>query len=203
MKSPFHLDQQNADIDSRILVALERLSEVFRILLWRETRDRALSPIQIQFLIFLLTHKASLRKVSVLAREFNLTQATVSDAVRVLEEKELIRRLNDPTDLRSHLIELTKKGKTLAAQMSSFANELLVPIRDLHRDDKEALLLSLLKIIRHLTDAGVIHPNRICLTCAHFRKAASGEKHFCTLLNARIGPGNLRVDCPDHTPAIS
>ena len=37
--SSFNLDDQNQKIESRIVVALERISEAFRVLLWNESKD--------------------------------------------------------------------------------------------------------------------------------------------------------------------
>jgi hypothetical protein len=73
MKSPFDLNQQNKKVESKIVVALERISEAFRVLLWNESKENALSPIQIQILIFLLFHSDEMCKVSYLAQEFNMT----------------------------------------------------------------------------------------------------------------------------------
>ena len=55
-KSSFHLTEQNQKIESRIVVALERISESFRVLLWNESKENSLSPIQIQILIFIYFH---------------------------------------------------------------------------------------------------------------------------------------------------
>lgn len=55
-KSPFDLSHQNLTVDSKIVAALERISQAFRVLLWNESKELSLSPIQIQVLIFLLYH---------------------------------------------------------------------------------------------------------------------------------------------------
>ncbi|MEO6831625.1 MAG: MarR family transcriptional regulator, partial [Chitinophagaceae bacterium] len=61
-KSAFDLSQQNRSIDSKIVVSLERISQAFRVLLWKESKEFSLSPIQIQVLIFLLHHSDEKRK---------------------------------------------------------------------------------------------------------------------------------------------
>ena len=85
--SVFNLDQQNSSVDAKIVVGLERLGEVFRTLLWQQSRDTGLSPIQIQVLLFLTFHGPEKRKIGYLAAEFNLTKPTISDAVKVLVQK--------------------------------------------------------------------------------------------------------------------
>ena len=91
-KSAFNPDQQNNDLASKTVAALERISQVYRLLLWDHAKDLGLSPIQIQLLIFVGHHKAALCNVSYLAKEFNVTKPTISDAVRVLFQKGTIEK---------------------------------------------------------------------------------------------------------------
>jgi len=83
-KSDFDLTNQNRNTSSKIVASLERIAQAFRVLLWQESKAHALTPIQVQMLIFLLHHSEEKRKVSYIAREFNMTKATVSDTVKTL-----------------------------------------------------------------------------------------------------------------------
>jgi len=199
MKSAFNLNYQNSNVDGRIVAALERISEAFRVLLWDESKAFSLTPIQVQILIFLHTHSKDKRKVSYLAEEFNLSKPTISDAVKALEEKSLITRKNNPDDSRSYHIELTKKGKEIAEKTSLFTVELVKPIEQLESNDKENLLLSLLRIIYHMTRTGVITIQRMCWTCEYYRSDQDQGQHFCKLLNKRLLVTDLRIDCPEHS----
>lgn len=197
-RSPFDLEHQNKSTDSRIVAALERISQAFRVLLWNESKELSLSPIQIQILIFLLYHSDEKRKVSYLADEFNLTKPTISDSIKVLEEKKLIRKEYEPHDTRSYVIYLTDTGKELARQTTSFTDRLQEPISNLHTDDQQNLLLSLMSIIQHLNKTGIITIQRMCTTCVHFLPAKGKQAHFCKLLNKKLEPASLRIDCPEH-----
>lgn len=197
-KSPFDLDYQNKNIDSRIIAALERIAQAFRVLLWNESKEYSLSPIQLQILIFLLHHSEEKRKVSYLAEEFNMTKATVSDSVKILEQKKYIRKTYEPHDTRSYVIHLTVKGKEMANQVSLFANNILAPVSHLHKDDKENLLISLMNIIHHLNKSGVITIQRMCKTCVYYSTAQGAQPHFCSLLNKQLTETELRIDCPEH-----
>jgi len=197
-KSPFDLSHQNLSTDGKIVAALERISQAFRVLLWNESKEHALSPIQIQVLIFLLHHSVEKRKVTYLADEFNMTKATISDTVKTLEQKDLIKKEYVPEDTRSYIIQLTKSGKMLAKQTSVFTKQLQVPIDKLNATDKENLLLSLIGIIHHLNKTGVITIQRMCFTCAHYKKSENKQQHFCKLLNQKLYTKDLRVDCPEH-----
>lgn len=197
-KSDFDLNHQNQSTESKIVASLERISQAFRVLLWRESKEFSLTPIQVQVLIFLLHHSDDKRKVSYLADEFNMTKATISDTVKALEKKQLIKKETEPNDSRSYTIHLTAKGLETARQNSFFTEQIRTPIDKLNANDKENLLLSLLNIIRHLNKTGVITIQRMCLTCRHYQSGTDGSEHFCKLLNQPLHNSELRVDCPEH-----
>ena len=195
---PFNPEHQLQSIESRIVVALERISEAFRVLLWNEGKTYGLSPIQVQILIFLNYQSVDKRKVTYLAQEFNMTKPTISDAVKALDQKGLITKEYQQEDTRSYRIHLTPKGKEIANFTSLFARELFVPVHSLHSGDKENLLLSLLHIIHHLNRTGIITVQRMCLTCMHYKSNHKGIDHYCSLLQSELKNSDMRLDCPDH-----
>ncbi len=199
--SAFDPSLQNQSVDGKIVAALERVSQAFRVLLWNESKEFALSPIQVQALVFLRYHSPDKRKVTYLADELNVTKATVSDTVKTLEQKGLIQKEHETHDSRSYVIHLTDKGKEVAEQTALFSREIQAPVDRMPPHDKENLLLSLMDIIRHLNRSGVITVQRMCFSCAHYRPNHLGANHFCQLLNAPLDNGGLRVDCPEHRPA--
>lgn len=197
-KSDFNLSFQNSSTESKIVVSLERIAQAFRVLLWQESKEYSLTPIQIQILIFLQFHSEEKCKVSYLANEFNVTKATISDTIKTLEEKGLIIKVAEPVDTRSYIIHLTKKGKEISDKTALFSKEIFKPISQLHADDQENLLLSLLNIIRHLNQTGIITIQRMCMTCNYYEYSKNSRKHFCRLLNQNLKATELRIDCPEH-----
>lgn len=197
-KSAFDIAHQNSSIESKIVASLERVSQAFRVLLWNESKEFSLSPIQVQVLIFLLHHSDEKRKVSYLADEFNMTKATISDTIKTLEQKLLIKKEYEQNDTRSYIIHLTKKGKDIAEKTSIFAKQIQVPIDKLHSSDKENLLLSLLDIIHHLNKSGIITIQRMCFTCHFYKTNKNGQEHFCGLLNTKLADNEIRIDCAEH-----
>jgi DNA-binding MarR family transcriptional regulator len=193
MTSPFNPLDQASDLDSRVLVALERVSESFRTLLWQENRRSGLSPIQIQIIVFLQHHDASLRTPGALAREFNMTPATVSDSVKALMAKNLVRRAPHPNDGRSAVLELTARGRKRAERSSEYARPMLEAIQLLGQERNAALLQTLLALIKQLHQVGAISLTRMCFACRNFQ----AESHYCSLLEQPVAPAELRVDCPE------
>lgn len=194
--SSFNLNEQNQKIESRIVVALERISEAFRVLLWNESKENSLSPIQNQILIFIQFHTQEKCKVGYLADEFNMTKATVSDSVRVLLAKELVNKETDPIDTRSYSLSLTQEGKKITQKASFFASSIEQPIEQLTEEQKKTMLNGLLKLIYDLNKSGIITIQRMCFTCSNYQ--VDKGVHYCKLLKSRLAESDLRIDCPEH-----
>ncbi|MBN9352017.1 MAG: winged helix-turn-helix transcriptional regulator [Chitinophagaceae bacterium] len=194
--SSFNLSEQNQKIESRIVVALERIAEAFRVLLWNESKENSLSPIQIQILIFVNFHSSEKCKVGYLANEFNMTKATISDSVKVLLAKDLVNKETDPADTRSYSLSLTTKGKKIAKKASFFASSIEQPLEKLTEDQKTIMLNGLLKLIYDLNKSGVITVQRMCFNCSNYQ--FDKGVHYCKLLKTPLAENELRVDCPDH-----
>lgn len=196
-KSVFDLRQQNQFVEDKIVASLERISEAFRVLLWEESKQNGLSPIQIQILIFLLFHSAEKSRITYLATEFNMTKATISDAVKVLEKKKLVVRAYDENDNRSFTLTLSRAGKTVAEKSSMFANVMRKNLEQIPVAQKQSLLNSLLTMIGQLNQAGIISTQRMCVNCRYFTAAPS---KYCHLMQKPLQDAELQVDCGEHVP---
>jgi DNA-binding MarR family transcriptional regulator len=204
--SVFEPSSQHGDVDKKIVASLERLSQVFRTLLRGEAQERGLSPIQAQFLVHLLHHGAALGRVSRLAREFDLTRATVSDAVGSLEKKGLISREPWPADKRVTTLRLTSTGEHTARELAAWANVIEEHLKAYSPEEKEAVMRFLMGLIGSLQKSGLISVARMCMTCRFFRPDAHpGESspHHCALLDVPLSGSDLRADCPEHELAAS
>ncbi|GAB3279864.1 hypothetical protein GCM10027347_54750 [Larkinella harenae] len=194
--SVFDLGHQNNSVDAKIVAGLERVGEVFRVLLWQQSRETGLSPIQIQLLLFLASHDATKGKVGYLASEFNLTKPTISDAVKILVQKDLLERMTDPVDSRSHSLRLTPAGQRIVDQTGGFAHVLSQLVGQLEGGQKTALYESLFALIHGLHQRGLIAVQRMCKTCMHYQY--DGQIHYCGLLQIPLEADLLRLDCPEH-----
>ena len=205
MGSVFDPSAQHHDVDARIVALLERLSQVFRVRLREQARERNLSPIQAQFLLYLLHHTVELRRVSQLAREFDLTQATVSDAVASLETKGFVRREQWPEDRRVVTLRLTPDGEELASSLSRWADPIREHVEGFSPAEREAVMCFLMELAGSLQRSGLITVARMCVTCKFFRRdvrPGQTSPHHCGLLDVPLGGSNLRVDCPEHEAAV-
>jgi len=200
MISAFNVNRQNNKIDGKIVVALERIAEAFRVLLWNESKENSLSPIQIQILIFIFFHANDKCTVSYLAKEFNLSKPTISESIKLMEQKGFIKKIADAADCRSYSIALTAAGKLTAEKSSNFAFAIEKPLGSLTGEKKEIILSALLDLIYDLNQKGIITVQRMCFTCSNYQK--KNGKHFCNLLQSVLSANELRVDCAEHEPVL-
>jgi len=194
--SIYNLENQNSDLPSKIVVALEKISEAYRVMLWEKSKTYKLSPIQIQILVFINSHKSEYCTVSYLAEEFNITKATISDSVKSLLSKNYIEKLENVNDIRSYLIKLTDTGEELIENLNSYSIQMINPINDLGSAKQLQLWESLSSIIQNISTSNLISMKRMCFTCKHYSKRY--DQYYCELFEQELKQIDIRLDCAEH-----
>ncbi len=189
--------EQNTDLDKKIVAGLERLSQVFRQLLWDQAKEHQLSPIQIQILIFVRYHRPEYSNVSNLAREFGVTKPTISDAVKILEQKNLLQKIADPNDSRRSSLRLTDSGEYIALKSAHYATPFTGWLKEVPEGEKESLWKHISGIIFSFNRAGIISVQRTCYLCRHYQ--AKDGIHYCNLLHKQLFSEDIRLDCPEFS----
>lgn len=201
-ESTFNPEHQATNTASKVVAALERLSEAFRVLLWQEAKQHGISPIQVQILTYLLHYPDKFKTVTNLAMHFNMTKATISDAIKSVESKGFLKRKEDLKDSRSHTLHLTREGKTIAKKIEDFANPIQNSVNTMTADKQAGMLEQLLHLIQDLNRNLVITPQRMCFNCRFYER--KGKMHYCNLVQSFLKAADLRVDCPEFTiPSVS
>ena len=196
--SAFNPERHITNVDYKIVAALEKIAEVFRVLLWTEAKEHKLSPIQMQLLIFIKYHSSDKqRRIASMAREFNLTKATVSDSIKVLEQKGLIKRTDDALDSRSFNFSLTDQGMKLTGMIENFTLPLDGAIATLSPTQKDQFLLSVLDLIYRLNQNGIISTQRMCYNCFYYNGDRQ-QTHYCNLMQQPLAVDELRIECSEH-----
>ncbi len=198
MSSIFNPRDQVSDVSNKIVTGLERISEAYKVLLWEKAKLLNLSPIQIQILIFIAHHNSELCKVSYLAREFNITKPTVSDAIKILIKKELVEKDTSPTDSRSYSILLTKNGKKILSQIDSFADPIRTQLNKMPAEELNQIFFTISKLVFQLNQAEILTIQRTCFSCQFYDKSEGNS--YCNLLNMPLAKSDIRLDCLEYEP---
>ncbi len=194
----FDIHQHADDVPGKIIVALEKVSEIFRVLLWEQAKQHRLSPLQIQVLIFIHFHQDAQNKVTALAAEFNMTKATISDALRVLVEKDLLCKVQEMEDKRSFYYQLRPAGRHLSTQLAHYAQPLHQIIANWPAAEQQSTFQNLLNLLKQSQQRGLISEQRMCQNCTHYEQRAEG--FYCRFLAQALPAQQLRIDCPDFHP---
>ena len=194
-------DMPSDDLDERLAGALERLGHVTRTMLARSTYAESVSPLQYQLLVRLRSASAGPR-VSDLAVELDVSQATISEALSAMRRKGLVHRRQDLVDRRSSVLSLTAEGEALCDRLDQWDGPLRQNLSGIGEHEKAVALRVMLQLIADFQRDGIINVARTCLTCRYLSETESGERYHCTLLDVNLGDAQLRVDCSEHELAV-
>ncbi len=137
-----------------------------------------------------------------LARELNVADPTVSDAIAALIRKGLVVRTLDPDDRRRHDLTLTRAGRKKAAELARWTAPAEVATSRLDRTEAEQLLDTLLLVMAKLHDAQLLPVMRACSTCVQLETVQTDTRSYrCMFYDTPMTFSDLRVDCADHVTA--
>ncbi len=187
-------------LKSNIIIGLERISEAFKSLLWEKAKIHGISPIQIQILLFVSKHKSELCNVSHLAKEFNLTKPTISDAIKILDKKEFIEKDYSSSDSRSYTLMLSESGKELIKDLNTYSQPLENVLDDLNETNLNLMYNTLTHLIFQLNRGGVLTVQRTCFGCRFYEQKDKG--HYCHFLKKPLVDRELRLDCPEFEQPV-
>lgn len=200
-------EERHPSLDSKIVAALDRVGDALSVLARRAAGAHDLSPTQLRVLVRLHLGPPPEALAGELAREFDVADPTVSDAIAALRRKGLVSRSADPADRRRHVLLLTESGRQVARAVARWTAPAEVASSRLERADAEALLSTLLDLLAGLHAAGLLSVARTCTTCAHFERVrVAGQRaaaYRCAYYDYRMSPSDLRVDCAEHRRAAS
>jgi DNA-binding MarR family transcriptional regulator len=191
------------DISARIIVAIGRLGTVLRAGMWDFVTTENLNPAQADILLLLRGRSQGVR-LSWLASQLSVSQASASDSVATLVSKGLVRKDRADDDRRASALWLTADGKSMAERLAgalSFADD---AVARLDHGVQEQLLVGLFKLIVQLQKTEHFPALRACLSCRFFEAnvfPGTPAPHHCALVKAPLPIAFLRIDCAEHQPA--
>ncbi len=194
----FDRNEQQTSQKAKITAGIERLSTLFRATLWEEAKLYNLSPLQVQILLFIAFHDETQCNITNLAKEFAVTKATISDAVKVILEKSLLRK-RGIEDARGFLLYLTSDGKKCVNKLSGLTDFFIKSLDKVPEDEIAKIWEGMLLLIGHLQKTNII-PVRMCFSCRHFGKDhPKGAPHYCNFMQKPLEIKDIRLDCPEYS----
>ena len=195
-------DSLSEPVSRRVTSGLTRIGIALRRQAWRGTESEGVTPTQAQALT-VLGESAGGMRLAALAAQLGVSAPTMSARVDALVARGLVEK-RAGTDKRSVGLWLTSQGKALVERTTQSPDFLARAVGALDTQEQAGLLRSLVKLIRTLQIQGDIAPQRMCVTCRHFRPFAHSEEqlpHHCAYVDAPFGDQHLRLACPEQEDA--
>ncbi len=187
----------NKQADERGAALIERLGRLIN----SESHIEGLQPVQWEALRYLSRANRFSKTAAAVTAYLGLTKGTVSQTLKTLEAKGLIRKHVDSTDRRSKRLVLTAKGKrTLEKDPLLTTQSVLSALPGKTRDVLERGLGDLLH--NSLEARGRV-PFGQCRDCQFFsKKHAKGDPHFCELLSEKLSALDSEYICVEQRPRL-
>jgi DNA-binding MarR family transcriptional regulator len=199
--SPDFFDQNSEPLAQQIATGLSKVGLALKHQARQDAGESGLSPTQSQILAILADGP---RRPSEVAARMAISLPTVSESVRALVDKGLVKKVRDERDARATVLHLTARGRRAASASMGWPDFLASAVEAMSPLEQEVFFTGLIKMIRMLQERGQIPVSGMCVSCTHFRPhvyASSERPHHCALVDAPFGTRHLRLDCPEQTPA--
>ena len=178
---------------------LERISNLLRVGSRQEGGEHGLQPVQLDVLHYLSICNSYSDTPMGVTEYLGLTKGTVSQTIKVLENKGYVKKIMDRDDKRVMHLNLTADGDRLVKK-SIPSHLFTAAYKELSDKDKNALEEALQKMLTSMIMINMTRPFGVCHTCRYHQTPAQGE-YFCGLVEKPIGESEIDMICREHEQA--
>ena len=145
--------RRRVDEAQRLLDLLNALgTTTFRQLLWQRASELDLTYAQSQVLFYVADHPGC--HMGDVGKAFGVTMPAVTHIVDRLEEKQFLRRADDPVDRRAYVLELTRAGRALVQELHGLQMRGVQGVlRRMALDDRQRVIKGLEALVDAATEA--------------------------------------------------
>jgi DNA-binding MarR family transcriptional regulator len=200
--TPF--DALTSPLSRRLREGLDRIGAAMRAERWNAAEGADLTATQLDALVFVAGRSDKGVRLRAVAEHLGVTQPTATDSVAALVRKGLLTKTPDPEDGRAVVLRSTPAGLETSHEADLTESAIERALSSLPAQEQQTLLDLVIKTIRALQEAKAIPPQRLCVTCRHFRPYVHDDAqlpHHCALVDAAFGGRHLRLDCPEQQEA--
>jgi len=176
----------------RLHQIIERLSLLLRSSQRQVAAENGVQLVHLEILIFLLSANRYSDTPAAITEYLGVTKGTVSQSLKLLEERGFIGKESDPSDARLVHCRLSEAGRKLASESFPAA------AMDLNDSTALDLLPGLEAYLRSLQRANGHQTFGVCKTCQHFGAERPG---FCGLTSEPLSDQDAGQICREHRAA--
>lgn len=174
---------------SDLHLLLERISSLFRSELRTAASRHDLKLVQLEALVYLSVANRYSDTAGALTEYLGVTKGTVSQTLRVLERRGLVRKSTDPDDGRVVHCSLTPRGKAIVDDG--------YPVVSFASDDQRSATAAARELLRVLQAGHDYQTFGQCRTCVHLQ--SEGKRLRCGLTGERLRRAETLKICREHS----
>jgi DNA-binding MarR family transcriptional regulator len=174
---------------------IERLGNLVRADVRATCHTYGVRPVQLEALSFLTQCNRYSDTPQAVAEFLGLTKGTVSQTLKVLEEKGLLRKQGDANDKRLVHLKPTAKGRRLVERAVP-AESLTLGIEKLSMSERQATVEALRILLRLVQKANDLKTFAPCHTC-RFNQKREGD-YLCELTQEPLAERDVTLLCREH-----
>lgn len=179
----------------RVHDLIERISNLVNSDLRVQCHEYGVRPVQLEILAYLARCNRYSDTPQAVAEYLGLTKGTVSQTIKVLESKGLVRRYDDTDDKRLVHLKPTAKGSRLVERMTP-SPLLAEGITDMPWSEQKALQQGLRSMLRSIQKANQLRTFAPCHSCRFNRKNDNG--YLCRLTGEPLSDTEITLLCREH-----
>lgn len=179
----------------RIAALAERLAR----LLGTEAHTDDLLPVQWEAMRYLERANRFSRTAGALTAFLGLTKGTVSQTLKTLETRGLVRKQADAKDRRRVRLALTARGRKFLGKDP--LTKTVDAVEALPDSARQGLSTGLELLLSARLAAQDRQPFGQCRDCVYFaRRHTDGNPHYCQLLDEKLSAGDADAICIEQQP---
>jgi len=174
---------------------IERLGNLVRADVRAACHAQGVRPVQFEALNYLSQCNRYSDTPQAVAEYLGLTKGTVSQTLKLLEEKGLLLKRDDKHDKRVVHLKPTARGRRLVAQ-SVPAESVATGIGSLPVSEQREMVDALQQLLRSIQQANGLKTFAPCHTCRFNQQHEGG--YFCELTQEPLADDDVSLLCREH-----
>lgn len=178
-----------------VIPVLERLCNLLRMEARAFGLRYGLQPVQLEALTYITRCNRYSNTPQAVTEYLGLTKGTVSQTIKVLEHKGLLRKQTDKHDKRKVHLSPSAKGRKLIEE--SLSAKGLGPVLNIAKSVETSELAPSLRLALHsMQQANGLKTFAACHTCRFNGKHENG--YFCGLTQEPLSTQDIQLICREH-----
>ena len=179
---------------------IERLGNLLRTDSRRSGMEHGLQPVQLEALHYLSLCNRYSDTPMATTEYLGQTKGTVSQTLKVLEEKSLLKKVADESDKRVIHLKVSKAGDKLL-QKCIPSRQFVDACEQLSEQSQSQIIACLRELLQTTQRTNGMKTFGVCHTCRYNHKK-NNNHYFCNLTHEPLSTNDVQLICREHQNVV-